>query len=260
MNKASSFLRKYRAVCVTGALILAAIIAFSLTYKDKEARSPRYELESSGGVIDFEAPDVTAHTAADGIAVIRPSKKPEAAADHSTFNPAEVPAISAAEPVRITDDPGAIWRDEAAPVHTHSGFTVPVLLADESIGVLTIPDIGLSVRVFEGEDEMESMAKGVAYFRHTSAWFGNIGLSAHNINLDGSPGYFLDLHKLQKGAVITYETAQGRRAYAVESVAEIDETDWSGLERTSDNRLTLITCITGKQSKRLMVTALEAPN
>ena len=37
---------------------------------------------------------------------------------------------------------------------------------------------------------------------------------------------------------------------------EITEDDWSNLGRTEDDRLTLITCITGKANMRLMVQAL----
>ncbi len=86
---------------------------------------------------------------------------------------------------------------------------------------------------------------------------GNVGLSAHNIALDGSPGYFLNLYKLTPGAVIRYETALGSCEYAVTSVTEIEESDWSMLERTEDNRITLITCISGKPGLRLCVQGAE---
>ena len=38
----------------------------------------------------------------------------------------------------------------------------------------------------------------------------------------------------------------------------INETDWSLLESTDDNRLTLITCVKGQSSKRLCVQAIES--
>jgi LPXTG-site transpeptidase (sortase) family protein len=84
-----------------------------------------------------------------------------------------------------------------------------------------------------------------------------VALSGHNINFDGSNGYFYSLHTLRQGAVIQYETALGRREYAVESVTEIAETDWTRLGRTEDNRITLITCISGKPALRLCVQAVE---
>ena len=204
--------------------------------------TPRTELSTFGSEIDFASPEIVAHTADDGIAVV----------NQLTVDSGE---LTVSAPVRITNDPDTIWLNETS--HTHGGFTMPVAMDGEAIGVLTIPDIGLSVRVYEGEDNMELMERGVAHFRHTSAWYGNTGLSAHNVNLDGTPGYFLNLHRLSPGAVIRYETAHGMREYAVETIREIDETDWSMLSRTEDNRITLITCITGKPDLRLAVQAVE---
>ena len=40
-------------------------------------------------------------------------------------------------------------------------------------------------------------------------------------------------------------------------IKEIDETDWSMLGRTEDNRITMTTCIDGEPSKRLVVQAVE---
>jgi LPXTG-site transpeptidase (sortase) family protein len=223
------------------AIVIPCVAVFSL--RDNEP--PRYELEAVSGEIDFTAPDIVAHTAADGIAVVG------VLWDNESISPALIPTAA-----RFTSDPATIWQNETTP--THGGFTLPVLMVDgESIGVLNIPDIGLSVRVYEAEDSMEAMERGVAHFRHTSAWMGNVGLSAHNINLDGTPGYFLNIHMLKQGAVILYETTLGTRIYAVESIREISEMDWSMLERTQDNRLTLITCITGKPHLRLAVQAVE---
>lgn len=138
-------------------------------------------------------------------------------------------------------------------------FTLPddVTLADGSIGVLTIPAIGLSSNVYETDDEMESMIKGIAHFKITSAWDGNIGFCAHNVNFDGSDGLFLNLYKLKEGDQMTYKTAKGERTYRVTMSKVIADDDWSYLMRTDDNRLTMITCITGKPNKRLCVQATE---
>ena len=69
--------------------------------------------------------------------------------------------------------------------------------------------------------------------------------------------YFRDIHKLAEGDIIRYKTALGEREYRVTEVKEISEDDWTALGRTEDNRLTLITCITGKPNMRLMVQAVE---
>ena len=136
-------------------------------------------------------------------------------------------------------------------------YTLPekAALKDGSIGVLTIDSIGVSAPVFETDDEMEAMRKGIAHYKTTSAWSGNIGLCAHNGN--ASYCWFHDLHKVEKGDVVTYQTALGTRTYEVTEIKEIDETDWSMLGRTADNRITMTTCIDGKPSKRLVVQAVE---
>jgi len=188
------------------------------------------------------------HTADGGIAIV--GGNPSGGA-----MPVSAPASN--QPARFTADPATIWSGEAAPVHTHGGFTLPVQMDGEAIGVLNIPDIGLTARIYEGLDEMESMERGVAHFRSTSAWYGAVGLSAHNINLDGTPGYFLHLYTLPEGAVIRYQTAFGTREYLVQSITEICQYDWSLLDRTEDNRLVLITCITGRPDLRLAVVAAE---
>jgi LPXTG-site transpeptidase (sortase) family protein len=137
-------------------------------------------------------------------------------------------------------------------------YTLPedVMMTDGSVGVLSIPKLSLAVNVYETEDEMEAMTHGLAHFKTTSAWSGNIGICGHNVNFNLTDGYFKNIHTLQTGDVINYSTALGSRKYAVETVAEISETDWSYLGRTEDNRITLITCISGKPRSRLVVQAV----
>ena len=105
--------------------------------------------------------------------------------------------------------------------------------------------------------DLSTLLIGAAHFPSTSAWYENIGVSAHNVNFDGTPGYFLNLYTLNIGDVIIYQTAHGRREYIIETIIEICEYDWSFLDRTRDNRITLITCITGKPELRLVVQAAE---
>ena len=136
-------------------------------------------------------------------------------------------------------------------------YTLPekTEMEDGSIGVLTIESIGVSAPVYETDDEMEAMRKGIAHYKTTSAWNGNIGLCAHN----GTASYcwFRDLHKVEKGDMVTYQTALGTRTYEVSEIKEIEETDWFMLGRTEDNRITMTTCIDDKPSKRLVVQAVE---
>lgn len=156
----------------------------------------------------------------------------------------------------LVSDPEIIWSDTAA----YAGNHTPVEAAkmeDGSIGVLTIPGLRLSVNIYESPDNLEAMRKGIAHFPATSAFDGNVGVSAHNINLDGSAGYFKDLHVLKQGDVVQLKTGLGERTYAVSSITTIAASDWSPLSYTDDNRLTMITCISGQPDKRLCVQAVE---
>ena len=49
----------------------------------------------------------------------------------------------------------------------------------------------------------------------------------------------------------------GTRTYVVKSITKIADTDWSKLQYTSDNRLTLITCVEDVGDQRLCVQAVQ---
>lgn len=156
-----------------------------------------------------------------------------------------------------TATPDTIWDQEVqAGKFTNVEKTK---MKDGSIGTLMIPDLNLSANVFESKttDTMAAMKQGVAHFPNTSTWDGNIALSAHNINFDGSDGYFLNLYKLKEGDTIVYETVLGTRTYIVVSIRSISDSDWSPLAYSDSNKITLITCITGQATKRLCVEAIE---
>ena len=244
LKKAKSLLAQPQNRCYAACAVIAlsVVMLCAITLFALRDNTPRFEMATTSSEINFDDPAIRVHTADDGVAIVG-AQRPIATPVSTT-------------PPRMTADPATIWQGEAAPAHTHGGFTLPVTMDGEAIGVLTIPDIGLSVRVYEGEDYMGVMDHGVWHFRHTSAWYGNTGLSAHNVNLCGSPGDFLHLYRLRPGAVIHYQTVFGTREYAVETLTEICQYDWSWLGRTEDNRLTLITCITGRPELRLVVQAV----
>ena len=125
--------------------------------------------------------------------------------------------------------------------------------SDGSIGVLRIPTINLRVTAFDG-DTFTAMKKGVGHLPSTSCWNGNIGLVGHN---RGTNDYFGDLKKLEIGDEMTYTTNLGTRTYVVKYITKISDTDWSRLQYTSDNRLTLITCVEDVPDKRLCIQAVE---
>lgn len=125
--------------------------------------------------------------------------------------------------------------------------------SDGSIGTLRIPGIDLKVTAYDG-DTYEAMKKGVGHIASTSAWDGNIGLVGHN---RGSNDYFRKLKNLELGDEITYKTKLGTREYEVTFIGRISETDWSRLQYTDDNRITLITCVEDVPDKRLCIQAVE---
>ena len=238
-----------KAFLISGILLLTAVLTvIFFVFNGGEDELSRVSIATTEEV-DFD--NGTAHTADAGIAVI------------SSNQPEQIPDIIRMSTTQVqgrTDNPDNIWQD-ADDTLTFGGFTITAPALDgDSIGILIIPDIGLSARVYEGDDDMALMEKGVARFRHTSAWEGHIGLSAHNINMNGTPGLFLNIHTLKEGAIIRYETALGVREYSVERIFEVDEYDWSVLSRTQENRISMVTCITGKPQLRLIVTAVEAAN
>ena len=59
------------------------------------------------------------------------------------------------------------------------------------------------------------------------------------------------------GDVITYTTVYGTRIYQVSSVNTILNTDWSYLQATADNRVTLTTCLANHPEYRVCVQAIE---
>ncbi len=153
--------------------------------------------------------------------------------------------------------PETLWEEDA--VITYNGYTLPekATLEEDCLGVLAIPAIELEMSIYEAEDGMEAMLRGGAHYKDTSAWDGNVGISAHNSGVPEAVS-FGRLHELNLGDIITYRTALGERRYKVETILEIDDGDWNWLGRTADNRVTLTTCITGKPDKRLMVQAIQS--
>lgn len=125
---------------------------------------------------------------------------------------------------------------------------------EDILGILTIERIGLKATVKEGSDK-KVLRNYVGHIEGTSCYDGNIGLAAHNRGNKYS--YFARINELEKGDIITYQTKFYTRKYKVDNIQAIFETDWSLLENTTENKLSLITCITNKRNQRLCVQATE---
>ena len=125
---------------------------------------------------------------------------------------------------------------------------------EDLIGSLKIEKINLYGTVKEGSTN-EILRDYIGHIEETAKYDGNVGLAAHNRGNKYS--YFARINELEPGDEIVYTTKYGERKYIVDTKKEILETDWSNLEGTSDNRLTLITCIKNKVNQRLCVQAVQ---
>ncbi len=124
---------------------------------------------------------------------------------------------------------------------------------DGSIGTIKIPSLKINMKVWEGETGT-SMKKGLGHYSSTSAWDGNVGACGHNRGTKYAIG---SIKNLERGDTITYTTIYGTRTYAVETVKIISNSDWSYLQATSDNRITLTTCLADHPESRVVVQAVE---
>ncbi len=147
--------------------------------------------------------------------------------------------------------PGA---PELPAVPQYTQLTDDFLLSNGAIGKVSIPAIGVKDYYLWQGETAASMNKGLGHFTSTSVWDGNVGLCGHNRRAKYVIGGIKDL---EAGDTVTYTTSAGTRTYEVETVRKIASNDWSYLEPTSDNRITMITCVSGDYSVRWMVQAVE---
>lgn len=142
------------------------------------------------------------------------------------------------------------------PDYTATGYTAvtsDLYYAGGHLGTLSIPDIKLSVKVYQGTDNA-TLAKGAGHFASTSIWDGNIAVAAHN---RGVNNHFGKIHTLSVGDEIAFKTKLGTRTYEVCSVAKIAYDDLIVLDDTADNIITLVTCVMNQPSYRWCVQAKE---
>lgn len=125
---------------------------------------------------------------------------------------------------------------------------------DSVLGILTIEKIGLNATVKEGTTS-DILLEYIGHIEETSTYDGNVGLAGHNRGCENS--YFARINELEIGDEIRYKTKFYDRIYVIDNIKVILETDWSLLESTEENKLTLITCITNKRKQRLCVQATE---
>ena len=119
---------------------------------------------------------------------------------------------------------------------------------------IEIPAINLKARIAEGTSE-DVMNEFVGHFEETVKRNGNVGLAAHNRGY--KVNYFQDLKKLKEGDEIIYKYKEFEKRYVVKTLKIISDEDWSLLENTEDNRITLITCVENEPSYRRLIQGIE---
>ena len=122
---------------------------------------------------------------------------------------------------------------------------------------IQIPKIDLDVHISEGISS-SVLLTSVGHFEQTSKWQGNVCLAAHNRGYKCN--FFQNIKDLQIGDEIIYKTANNKKVYKVQTNKVISETDWSYLQSTKDNRITLITCEENRKDCRRCVQAVEIAN
>ena len=124
------------------------------------------------------------------------------------------------------------------------------------IGILTIPRIEAELPVTAGVSEKQlKISEGWVMQTDMVGSVGNAVIAGHRSYTSGL--HFNRLDELEAGDEITLSTKEGTRTYEVTSVAKVTETDRSSLENTSENCLTLYTCVRDERDLRWCVRAVE---
>jgi len=122
-------------------------------------------------------------------------------------------------------------------------------------GLLLIPEIGLKLPISEGVG-VHALKIGAGHIRGT-AWAGEIGnivLAGHNSATDGR--LFSRLNSLNEGELVTIDTGGEKYNYRIFDQKEVADDDLSVLYTNEDSELlTLITCLDGDNSRRLVLQA-----
>ena len=119
---------------------------------------------------------------------------------------------------------------------------------------LEIPCINLKANIKEGTTK-EIMEDYIGHFEETKKDIGNIGLAAHNRVYKNN--YFQNLKELKQNDEIYYKYKNEKRKYVVIKNIIIKDTDWTNLEESDGNIITLITCVENQPEYRRCVQGKE---
>jgi sortase A len=170
----------------------------------------------------------------------------------------------------------ALWQawanrqfDRAVQNGPAAASRVPRLTNGQVLGRLSIPRLGVSSLVREGDDEA-TLSLAIGHIPGTAlpgqglpgqglpGQAGNVGLAAHRDTI------FRALRDIHKDDVIRFETVGGARVYQVDSMRIVKPDDVDVLKSTRGiSLLTLVTCYpfyyVGSAPDRFIVSAHEVP-
>ena len=125
---------------------------------------------------------------------------------------------------------------------------------EKNMWYLEIPKINLRADIKEGTTK-EIMENYIGHFEETNKEKGNVGLAAHNRGYKNN--YFEKLKELKEGDSIFYNYQGSTKEYLVTKHVIIKDTDWSYLEKTDTNMITLITCVENEPEYRRCIQGEE---
>lgn len=163
-----------------------------------------------------------------------------------TLNYVEPTVPQKISPQTIQEDQTAVT---ATPVIQEELQTV-----DTNVWKLKIPKIDLEATIAEGTSK-DILNEYIGHFPETVEDNGNVGLAAHNRGY--RVNYFNGIKHLEENDMLYYTYNGVTKVYAVVSKDIIYIKDWSKLEPTTDERLTLITCVENEPQLRLCVQAVR---
>lgn len=119
---------------------------------------------------------------------------------------------------------------------------------------IEIPKINCLANISEGTDE-KTLNQYVGHFEDSKRRNGNIALAAHNRGYNVN--YFSRIKELNLGDEILYSYNEFSKSYKVISKEIIKNTDFSKIEDTKKNQITLITCVENEPEFRRCIIAEE---
>lgn len=119
---------------------------------------------------------------------------------------------------------------------------------------IEIPAIDLIAPIAEGTN-LDILNTKVGHFTDTNLQDGNIGLAAHNRGYENN--FFKDLKKLKMDDKIIYTYKDFKKIYTVNKIEIIENSDWSYLEKSDENKITLITCVENEPEYRRCIQGIE---